>query len=316
MSGALRVHVHTGARARAAAVLAGCLLAACSTAAPSPGDPASYADHRRAAVAESLRVLALTPVPAGSTRLTSPPGSWSGTSGSTLGPSDGTLTQTAWWTVAGDAAGIERTLLTQTPSGMRRDGGVGESYGHIKGVTYYQIRPTDPDAFTGVGLLVQWALTKTQDGKLLVRADTFVAARAIRNPASVVGKNVRAVTVREVRGTVRGTSRLMPAVHLRAPADAEKIRALVEAVNALRASTRPPPVISCPAPPSPAPRVTMNFNMDPRRPGSAHHTYRMKLPAWCEGQLQVIRDGRPVDPALDPANLLEAVHHILGQPRD
>jgi len=272
----------------------------------------TYADNRAAAAAESARVVGLVPLPGGATRLSSPPPSWAGPSNLTLGPSDYTLTRTAWWTVPVDAGAMRRVLLSNAPAGTHRDGGVGKSYGQISDVTYDQSTLTDPSAYTGVSLLVQWASTKTQDGKLLVRADTFMSARSVRNPISLVGRDARTLTIREIRATSNGTSRRMPTIGLTTPADRASIRAIAQAVDALRASTRPLPVTSCPVPPRPTPRLTMTFQTSPAQVDGLIHVYRMTLDAWCFGQLRAIRDGHPLKPPLDPGNLVETMHNILG----
>jgi hypothetical protein len=271
----------------------------------------TYADNRAAAAAESARVVGLVPVPQGAIRLSSPPPSWDGPSNSTLGPSDGTLTRTAWWTVPIDSAALRGVLLSTAPAGMRRDGGVGESYGQISYIAYDQTTPADPSAYTGVSLLVQWTPMKNQDGKLLVRADTFVSARAVRNNISLIRGNVRTLTIREIRAGSNGRSRRMPTIRLTAPADRADIRATANAVDTLQASTRPPPAASCPAPPRPTPRLTMTFHTTPAHGGGHIHVYRMRLDAWCFGQLRITRDGQALNPTVDPGNLIETLHHIL-----
>ena len=81
--------------------------------------PTTYRENRRAAAKESKRVVGLVPVPPGSTRLSKPPTSWSGPPDLTEGPSDNTLTRTAWWSVPGDADAIQHYLKSHHPTGLR-----------------------------------------------------------------------------------------------------------------------------------------------------------------------------------------------------
>lgn len=277
--------------------------------------PRTYQHNRAEAIAESARVVGAAPVPAGSTRLTTPPSSWSGPSNETLGPSDGRLTRTAWWTVpAGTTADdVERLLRARTPAGMRREGGVGGNSDGIRDVTYVQPISADPMGYTPVSLLVQWGTFKTQDGKLLVRADTFLAARDVRNPHSVVPRRTLGANITEVRAGDNGRSRRMPAVHFVRGA---ALDALITEMNGLYASTKPIPALPCPAPMRPVPRLKLTFLVSPVQ-DPAPHVITMRLQAWCMGQVSVRVDGRGVSPALDPAghagqvDLVEFVDHLV-----
>lgn len=56
----------------------------------------------------------------------------------------------------------------------------------------------------------------------------------------------------------------------------------------------------------------MTFQTSPAQVDGLIHVYRMTLDAWCFGQLRAIRDGHPLKPPLDPGNLVETMHNILG----
>lgn len=274
--------------------------------------PRTYQHNRALAAAESARVVGTTPVPAGSTRLITPPRSWSGPSDQTLGPSDGSLTRTAWWTVpAGTTADdIQRQLLAQAPDGMSREAGVGEGSNGIRDVTYLQPAPPDPMDYTAVSLLVQWGPAKTQDGKLLVRADTFLAARDVRNPRTVLPGRTLAVNIDEVRARGNGRSHRMPAVHFARDANPQTLKALVAEVNGLYASTKPIPALPCPAPMRPVPRLKLTFLVSPVT-HEPPHVITMRLQAWCMGQVRVNVDGHGVSPSLDPDDLVDFVDHLV-----
>lgn len=281
-----------------------------------PGDayrgPRSYRHDRALAATESARVVGTTPVPHGSTRLTTPPPTWSGPSDQTLGPSDARLTRTAWWTVpvGTTADDIQHLLLAQAPDGMRREDGVGEGADGVRDITYVQPASPDPPAYTSVSLLVQWGAAKSEDGNLLVRADTFLAARDVRSPRTIVPGRTLAVNIGEVRAGDRGRSRRMAVVHFTRDADPGALEALVAEVNRLYASTRPIPALPCPAPVRPVPRLTLTFLVSPVQQ-QPPHVIRMRLQAWCMGQVRVDVDGKGQSPTLDPDDLVDFVDHLV-----
>jgi hypothetical protein len=307
----------------AAGLLAGCTSATTSKGSPHQGtDPAtapslgqvvstndaarSYRQNRRAAAKESVAVVGLVPVPSGSTRLSSPPKSWAGGPDVTVGPSDYTLTRTAWWTVAGDATTIQHWLTSHRPPGLRQEDGVGGGSDGIRVMDYLQPASPDPKAYTPVTLQVMWGPSKTQDGRLIVRADTFIAARARRDLRSYVSGHVASVDIRQVRTLRDGTTRRMPEVRLTHRNDRPAIRRLVKAVNRLDASIRPSFAAPCPAPMHSLPHVAITILLGP------HGTQRLDLGLtdWCFGQVQTTRDGRPVRPTLDPGDLVTTVDHL------
>jgi hypothetical protein len=231
----------------------------------------------------------------------------------TLGPSDESLTRTAWWTVpAGTTVDdIEAALRARTPDGMRREEGVGEGADGVRDVTYLQQASADPRAYTGVSLLVQWGETKTQDGELVIRADTFLAARDVRDPRTVVPGRTLAVNIDEVRARDDGRARRMPTVHFTRSGDPQALEALRTEVNGLDASTRPIPALPCPAPMGPLPRLRLTFLVAPMS-DDRPHVITMRLVAWCMGQVGVAVDGHRVSPSLDPDGLVELVDHLVG----
>lgn len=268
--------------------------------------PRSYRQNRRAAAKESAVVVGLVPLPSGSSRLSSPPKSWPGGPDVTVGPSDYTLTRTSWWTVPGTAVTIQDWLTTHRPPGMRQEDGVGGGSDGVRVMDYVQPASADATAYTPVTLQVMWGPSKTQDGRLIVRADTFVAARARRDLRSYVSGQVASVDIRQVRSLRDGTTRRMPEVRLTHRDDGPAIRRLVQAVNELDASIRPSFAAPCPAPTHPLPQVAITLHL------GAHGSQllALRLTDWCFGQVQTIRDGRPVRPTLDPGDLVTTVDHL------
>lgn len=250
-------------------------------------------------------MVKLTPVSADAIRLRHEPRVWPA-SGISLEPSDESLTRTAWWIVRADGAMVRRQLLNHVPAGMRRCGGVGGGSAGIRDVTYEQRKPAKPLAYTGVSLLVQWFQPEGRDPRTFVRADTFTAARAVRNPRSIVGGHVTSVDIKQIHARQEPGPAHLPTVHLTEPSDRFAINRLVVAVNRLPASIRPPPAVSCPAPSRPVPRLALTFHTG--RFGADRVV--MRLVAWCFGQVQTFRNGHPVRPTLDPRNLVEVVDHI------
>lgn len=276
-----------------------------STATDSPSPPTTappertYAENRAAAAAESARIVELAPLPAGAERLDGQPAGWP-EGGMSLGPSDGSLTRTAWWSVAAGADALETFLLSHDPPdmGMQDGDGVGGGSDGMRYVTYEQKQPVDPDAFTGTSLLVQWLEV---DGRSLVRVDTFLAARDVRTPETYIDETVTAVDIERVEsGMERGGGGTLPAVHLTEPDDGARIEHLVDAANGLRASIKPAFFSSCPFPGDPPPSVTVTFH-------TTTGDIKMHLELSCWGQVTVRRDGRLLSPTLDPDSFNEAV---------
>ncbi|GAB3196588.1 hypothetical protein GCM10027062_06200 [Nocardioides hungaricus] len=272
---------------------------------PTPSPPASpaptYRLNRLAAAAESEQILASLPVPERSTRLRGEPEGWPADSGLTVGPSDGTLTRTAWWTVPSTADVVEAYLLSHRPPGTRRDGGVG-SVGpeEVRYVDYVQDPPGDAAAFTGIDMVVQWLEV---GGRTLVRADTFTAARAVRTAESYVDGPVTAVDIERVVADPAGNRRVAP-VRLARPDDSGAIDLLVDTVNGLYASTRPAPAGLCLFPGDPRPSITLTFD-------TADATVTMSVETSCWGQVEIRRDGVPVGPTLDPGDLSDVVDRLV-----
>ncbi|HEX4471932.1 MAG TPA: hypothetical protein VH085_08180 [Nocardioides sp.] len=322
---------HRQAAAVAAAGLTTMLLGACTSSATSSraGSPpccddtptvapvvshgkvhGTYRQNRKAAAAESAAVVGLVPVPPGSTRLTSPPKSWSGAPDITSGPSDATLTKTAWWTVPGNAGTIQKQLLSHHPPGLRRQDGVGGGSDGIRFLDYVQPTSPDPAAYLPVTLQVMWGPHQTQNGRLIVRADTFTAARARRDPRSSLSGRVASVEIRQVRALRNGHTRRVPEVRLTRRHDRAAIARLVKTVDGLDASIRPPFQPPCPFPGQPSPRVALTFHTG--RHGAGVVT--MRLADWCFGQVHTSRNGRPVWPTLDPGDLVATVDGLRIQP--
>ncbi|MCW2794727.1 hypothetical protein [Nocardioides sp.] len=265
---------------------------------PSHPPQRTYAENRAAAAAESARVVELAPLPASAVGLDRRPDGWPVDYGMSLGPSDGTLTRTAWWSVPLGADTLESYLLAHHPQGLRREDGVGGGAVGIRDVNYDQAGSPDPEAFTGVSLLVQW---REVDGRSLVRVDTYLAARAVRTMDTYIDETVTAVDIEQVSsGFERDGGGPLPTVHLSEPEDHARIARLVETVNGLHASTRPVPMGSCPYPGNPRPSVTVTFHTT-----SDEIVLHLELSCW--GQVSVQRDGRLVVPTLDPAGFYPAV---------
>jgi hypothetical protein len=277
-----------------------------STSSPSP--TSTYAENRARADAESARVVELAPLPESASRLDRRPQGWF--DGVSIGPADGSLTRTAWWSVPLGADNLESYLRLHEPAGMHRQDGVGSNsdlLGHfVRNLTYVQDRSASPDAYLPVTLLVQWTEV---NGRSLVRADTYTAAREVRTPETYVDGDVTAVDIERVMpgGLPRpGSNRRLATVHLTAPTDDADIARLVDAVNGLQASIAPAFVASCPYPGDPRPFVTLTFH-------TADGAVVAHLELSCWGQVEIRRDGKPVRPTLDPGDLSEIVESVVGR---
>lgn len=273
------------------------------TTSPTASSGRSYPANRAAAGAESARVVELVPLPAEAVRLSARPSGWPGNYGTSLGPSDPSLTRTSWWRVPAAADVISAYLLSHTPPGMRLQGGIGGGSDGIHYDTYVEKPAPQPDAYLPVSLLVQW---RQAGHHTLVRADTFTAARAVRTAPSYVRGRVTAVDIQQIRpGHGQRTGGPLPPVHLAEPADHNAISRLVRTVNHLRASIRPAFNGSCPFPGNPPPSNTITFH-------TTTGTIRMHFMPWCWGQVQVRRNGVVVGPNLDPDDLNRVIGQITG----
>jgi hypothetical protein len=259
----------------------------------------TYRQNRLLAAAESERVLASLPMPADASPLPGRPDGWPNVAMS-LGPSDGTLTRTAWWSVPTDGAAVESYLTSHVPARMEQSEWVGGGPDGIRTVSYVPDRPTNPETYNGVELLVQWLEI---DGRTVLRADTFTPAREVRDPATYVDDEVDAVDVDRVVADPPDNRQAAP-VRLTRPANADAIDLLVTSVNALPASTRPAPTGFCPMPGDPPPSVMLTFH-------TSDGVVRMHRATTCHGQVRVTRDGRPLEPTLDPGDLATVVEEIV-----
>lgn len=268
----------------------------------SAGPLLTYADNRRAAERESARVLDLAPRPSHARRLHGKPAGWP-CCGMSLGPSDGTLTRTSWYSAPLDADQVETFLVTHVPAGMRLDdhepgqphSGVGGGSDGVRDLSYSTIA-TDP-AFAGTSLLVQW---RDLGPFTALRFDTFLAAREVRNPETYVTGSVSSAEVHRTTDRVKGFT---------TPADADvvitdrtTIDQLVRAVNALEASTRPVPMTSCPF----RPRTAYTLSLSTRS-----GTQVFQVPGYCLAQVAVTVNGTGTGPTLDPGRLVEILDRTI-----
>jgi hypothetical protein len=265
--------------------------------------PQSYAANRAMANAAALRVVQLVPLPDGAVRLRQKPHGWPPDFDMSIGPADHSLTKTSRWSVPVTANALQRYLLTHTPTGISREkDGVGGGSNGVRDVTY--VEPSShPAAYTGVSLLVQW---KQVDGRSLVQAETFTAARSVRSERSYVTGSVTAVDIRRVvPGQGRHPGGPLPTVHLSQPADSVAIARLVDAANGLYGSIRPAIAGFCPYPGDPPPSITITFH-------TSHGVVRMRAVDYCSGQLAVRRDGELLSPTLEPGPLPEMAYRLTS----
>jgi hypothetical protein len=268
---------------------------------PPPASTATYQENRATALAEAERLVRLVPLP--SSAVEADRALWPG-EGFGIGPSDPELRQTVVWTVPQEAEAVGQHLRDHTIDGATAVGGATSQSigGPIVRELDYTVPSRTPEATTDTTVSVQWV----QDGdRTLVRADTFLAARAVRTASTYVAGDVTAVDIDRVVPRPPDNQRLAP-VHLTAPGDSADITRLVNALNGLPASIKPAFNASCPYPGKSPPFVTLTFH-------TTEETVVAHLETACWGQVQVSRDGAQVRPTLDPGDLTEAVESAVGR---
>ena len=225
-----------------------------------------------------------------------PPGGAVGDEG--IGPSDPALTQTAWWQVLASPDQVGTHLREHVLEGFTTtdDAPQGTSIDGYHSMTFTQTASTQPAAYRPAFLLLRW---KTIEGGTVVRADVFIGAYDVRDPASVLA-DVTAVTLSRTVGPSKSLLDLTQA-------DGAQLARIVDSFQRLPASMKPPMVASCPAP-QPGREVTDTITFTE----SDGSSVVARLEPSCWGQVTVTRDGVPVGPTLDPGDLDAVVSDLLA----
>lgn len=266
---------------------------------PGPTD----ADFRAMAAAASERTLAKTPVPHGAVRLDGRPPGWPKEYSMGLGPSDGRLTRTAWWSVPMSTDALASFLASHEPNGLRHNPGedvinCGNSFG-VCYTIYEATTQSNPQAYGEPTLQVQFTAAGDH---ALIRADTFTFARPVRPPESYLTEPVTSVGIDRVVPGPQGIHNVaVPHVEI---TDANLIDQLVQAVNGLYGHYTF--TASCPFPGDPPPSLTLWFHT-----GSGVVRIHGNRACW-EG-LTVTRDMTRVGPELDPEGIDEVVERVLRE---
>ncbi len=292
-----------------AATVAGCADRGGSVATPTPaGSQAvtvsppirdTLARHRQLATAASARAVGAMPLPPGAHRLRDKPAGWPD-GGTSIGPSDGRLSRTRWWSTSASMTTVTDYLRDHAPAGMRhpRDSDV-VSDGPDRMITteYEVVRPVDPAAYVGPTLLLE--LARVGD-RTVIHGTTFLAVRTVVAPQARIDSRVTSIRIersgyRDRSGRLR---RLAPVTLASSvPGDDDQIRRLVLAFDGLPGSITPASFgwMSCPGVWAPVPRIRVTFHTEDG------HTVVAALREECWGQLRVRVDGVKVAGTLDPA---------------
>ena len=231
-------------------------------------------------------------MPEDAVRLAGEPSAWPESSMS-IGPSDWTLTRTAWWSVPLTDEQVAAFLTDHAPNGMRRPEGV--------------VTPADPAAYTGPTVLVQF---KQVGDHSVLRVDTFLGARyAVPDELRVTGRVTSVDIDRVGPGDLNrvGDGGPLPTVRLTSPDDAAQIDRLVGAFNGLYGSLTTGYAMSCPMIPDP-PKYTVTF-VGTASDGAIHTTVAKVAPI-CFGQLSVSVDGTLMQITLNPAGWPQVVDEV------
>ena len=270
----------------------------------------TLAQHRRLALAASRRVVAATPLPPGSRRLHGKPPGWPD-GGTAVGPSDARLGRTRWWSVPASTAAVADFLRAHAPADMRHPGSeddISEGPGSMSTVEYDSRRASDPSAYTGPTLIVEFAPV---GDRTVIHATTFLALREVVPAQARVMARVTSVRIeRTAHRDRRGRPQHLAPVSLSSadPVEDNLIRRLVLAFDRLPGSVTPASLgwMSCPFIPSPVPRTRVTFTTD-----DGHATVAT-LTQGCESQVHVAVDGRRLEKTLDPMGWQKVVDSVAA----
>jgi hypothetical protein len=277
-------------------------------------EPGTTRENYQRAVAASEAAVASVPVPDGSQRLAGKPSGWPADE-NILGPADGSLTRTAWWSTPLSVDEVAAFLADHTPPGTRLPSGdnpvvspILDGAGYAE---YNTVVSADPAAYSAPRILVQFAAIGDHSA---LRIDTFLAARYAvpdddRVAADVTSVEIVRVTAPKEFGGV-GDGGPLPPVVLTAADDPAAVDRLVSAFNGLYGSEVDAfGWMSCPMIPAPEPRWTVTF-VSTREDGSVDTTVATVAP-MCWGQVQVMVNGDRSPVTLDPSGWVETLDDVV-----
>lgn len=188
-----------------------------------------YAANRAAAEAEAQRILDAVSLPPGAVREGRSPITALDQAVEGMGPSDTTLTRTAWWTVPERPTATAQWLRRHVPEGLRwSGGGASRTAGDGTPVRATSFDGAGSMTYTAPGLAVGWAGIP---GGTAVRFDVYLSARAARTPEMTLPGTITDATI--TRTTTSTTGAHQPTTTTRTFSAAAETSRLVEAINAL-----------------------------------------------------------------------------------
>ncbi|MCW2794100.1 MAG: hypothetical protein JWO76_3198 [Nocardioides sp.] len=268
----------------------------------SSGAAATTHDHVVATRRFSAWLLHAVPMPPGAREWHRSPTAHYRRGSVGIGPSDPRFTRTTWWTVSLSSDALVSWLRHHAPRALRPEPGSGASVESM-GVWERDQDFVAPSTRAHTSGWVNFAFMPRGDG-LVVRADTFVAARFARTV--LVPSDATSVRIRRTERSTRPHPR--PHRALRTVRDPRAVAALVEMVNALPGAMTTAFVASCPSSVTQQ-RYSMTF-------ASPHGQYVASLPTTnCWPRLALERDGERAGPPLDPGPFTRAADGYLGPGR-
>jgi hypothetical protein len=222
-----------------------------------------------------------------------------------MSPENTSLTRVAWDSVPLGYAAVQQFLLHHPPRGMAYDGS-GVSLGVVGDVYYRARHPREPEAYNGPFLLGQW---KDFGSRTVIRFGAVLASRRVRDPASFLPGDATSVDIEHIRDSYSGSdsTRVVSTVQLSSEANPDALRNVVAALDGLYG----PPVSNT--------QSSCDFLMSNSYRLAFHAASGDVIYQWggggsgggCAG-IEVIRDGQPIGPGLDPGNLYADVTKILA----
>ena len=271
---------------------------------PSPTTPPSStapistdADNERLAELAADRAIADVRLPHGTVRLAHRPRGVPRD-----GFSLGSAAHTAWFSVPLDRYELRRYLLANPPRGMRPDGSSGESP-ETSSLEFELRRPLTPEKFFGPTMMVTWG---DFGGRAVAAVQTYVQARHVRPPESVVGTGATSVEITRTGVTSEGSRRSKP-VHLTvtSPTTIERLR---NAVNRMYGSYLVPVMGSCPLIGDPPLTYGLTFDVGADVLGFSWQP-------GCFGQVTVTRNGTALGVTLEPGRASQVIASVIAAAR-
>ncbi|MDO7869456.1 hypothetical protein [Nocardioides jiangxiensis] len=204
--------------------------------------PRTTHDNEAATAAYADWLLHAVPMPAGAREWSRSPLDQFRRATLGVSPSDPRFQRTTWWTVPLGLGDLGSWVASHVPKGLRLEDGT-PSQSMSMGRTEYDVDLLGASTATHTGSVLNLAIVERAGG-IVVRVDTFVAARFVRT--ALVPDDAASVTLRRVRAATTG-HRPASRTAVRRLTDPAVVRRVVDLVNRQPAAMTVENIHGCPA---------------------------------------------------------------------